>query len=44
MMVLSVEVLVCWGFDVIAWLRVFCILWLVCCVRCVIFVCMVMVL
>ena len=43
-MVLGAEVLVCWGFDVIVWLRAFCSLWLVCCVSSVIFVCTVVVL
>ena len=43
-MVLGVEVLVCWGFDIIVWVHVFCSLCLVFCVRCVIFVCMVVVL
>lgn len=35
MVVLGVEVVVCWVCDMIVWSRLFCSLWLMCCVGCV---------
>lgn len=35
MVVLGVEVVVCWVCDMIVWSRLFCNLWLMCCVGCV---------
>ena len=39
----GVEVIVCWGFRVLVWLRSWCILWELCCGRCVVLVFVVLV-
>lgn len=42
--ILGVGVGVCWCFDACVWSRLFCDLWVVCCVFCVALVCVVLVL
>ena len=39
-----VEVVVCWGFDALVWSSLFFDLWVVSCVRCVVLICVVLVL
>lgn len=41
---LGLNLVVRWSFDVIVWSRFSCSLWVVCCVRCVVLVCVVLVL